>query len=454
MAQTGLWEDVKESSVAANNAVPELAPDKGRVLRLNQAMLRDLLAKVPMEFTPAAASTQVVIAIPMPDGSFQRFRVEESPMLSPAVAAQVPHWKSYSGRGIDDPTAMIRFSQSNAGFSAMVMGATGSSFIDAVTKTDRNQYVVYHRDDLENTGRSFHCGVDEYLAQSGTRAMAEAAQRSGELPTPNFSSGTNLRTYRIAIATTGEYTATFASQDAAFEDVMRSVNRINLVFRRDISVAFQLVSGKNLVFPDASTDPYDNTDSTAQLDINQTTIDNALTTGGYDIGHLYGTGGGGVAFSPSVCSSIKAKGYSARVPPTGDSFWVDYVAHEIGHQFAAQHTYNTLEGGGVCSTRKDTSAYEVASGATIMSYVGICGQRNLQRFSLDNFHVQSLSQMLAQVATGGGSTCGTVTATGNAAPTPNAGANFTIPKGTPFTLTWLRDRSEHGRCAHLLVGAI
>jgi hypothetical protein len=201
-------------------------------------------------------------------------------------------------------------------------------------------------------------------------------------------------------------------------------------------VTFTLVSGADVVFPDPATDPYDNSDNLAQLDINQMQLDMIVGNANYDIGHLFGTGGGGVAFAPSVCSEIKAKGYSARVPPTGDSFWVDYVAHEIGHQFSASHTYNTLENG-TCSTRSAGNAYEVASGATIMSYVGICSQRNLQQFAIDGFHVRSLTQIIAELANtnGGGATCGTPAANGNTPPTVATAAGFTIPKQTPFLLT-------------------
>jgi hypothetical protein len=215
---------------------------------------------------------------------------------------------------------------------------------------------------------------------------------------------------------------------------MNAVNRINLIYRRDLSITFTLVSGANTVFPDPATDPYDNTDNAAQLAINQTTLDNTIGGANYDVGHLFGTGGGGIASSPSACSTQKAEGYSARVPPTGDSFWVDYVAHEIGHQFAGSHTYNTSEGS-VCSTRSAQNAYEVASGSTIMSYVGICGDRNQQQFSFDNFHIRSLTQTLNEIATGESATCGTSAATSNNVPVAGAGANFTIPKLTPFALT-------------------
>ncbi len=216
---------------------------------------------------------------------------------------------------------------------------------------------------------------------------------------------------------------------------MHAINRINLVYRVDLSVSLMLVSDKRSIFPDPATDPYDNTDSGPQLDINQTQLDTIYGAANYDLGHLFGTGGGGVATTPSVCSAQKAQGYSAKQPPTGDPFWVDYVSHEMGHQLAADHTYNTSENGG-CSTRSAIDAYEVASGVTIMSYNGVCDQRNIQTNAIDNFHSRSLDAILAEIANSqGGASCGTLTATGNKVPTVTTTASFTIPKLTPFTLT-------------------
>ena len=429
----GLWKEIKASSLSGR---PQMAtvPATYRTLSLNQNALAALLARAPMEFTDKAKTTEVLITLPKPDGSFVRLRVEESPMLSPEIAAQKPDWKTYSGRGVDDPTIVARFSWSAEGLRAMVLEREGAFFVDPYAANDRGNYIAYFKRDLRSQRGEFHCALDQYLA-SRPRPLPRPAGVDA-ITAPQFSNGTNLKTYRLAIATTGEYTIDRGGQASAFTDVMNAVNRINVVYRRDVSVSFTLVSGTNTVFADPNTDPFDNSDSGAQLDINQTQLDTIIGAANYDIGHLFGTGGGGVALSPSVCSNgEKAQGYSARQPPTGDAFWVDYVAHEIGHQLSAQHTYNTDESG-TCSTRSPSDAYEVASGATIMSYVGICTERNIQQFSLDNFHVRSLTQIIAETSSNpGGGTCGTTTATSNNVPTVNPGANFTIPKQTPFTLT-------------------
>ena len=433
-ASNNIWQDVKESSVVPNGA-RGIVPQSYRTVRLNKDALAQALSGAPLEFTEAAKSVKVVITLPKPDGSFARFQIQESPILSPKVAAEVPDWKSYSGQGIDDPTAVARFDWSARGFHGYVIGIDGTYLVDPYSANDLENYIAYYKRDAGGGQGLFHCKLDEYLSRDEMRPANQRAPMP-DLIGPAFSNGSNLRTYRLAIATTGEYTVNRGGQDAALADVMNAVNRINTIYRRDLAVSFTLVSGKNLIFPDPATDPYDNTDSTAQLNINQTQLDTIIGDANYDIGHLFGTGGGGVAFSPVVCSmGDKAKGYSARVPPTGDSFWVDYVAHEMGHQFSAKHTYNTLEGG-TCSTRSAANAFEVASGATIMSYVGICGDRNQQQFSIDAFHIRSLTQIIADLNNAGNSgACGTATATSNNVPAVNPGANFTIPNLTPFALT-------------------
>ncbi len=432
-AQSNPWRAVKENSITRQGE-RAVVPRAYRTMALDRAAMSDSLRQAPMEFTAAARARQAIVTLPKPDGSFERFRIQESPMVSAQVAKEKPDWKTYSGRGIDDPTAVARLSWSNEGLRAYVLGADGAYFVDPYSARDRENYIVYFKHDAGDAVGSFHCELDRFLHNEGEKIRG--AHALPEAINPAFSNGAMLRTYRVAIATTGEYTVNRGGQAAALTDVMNAINRINLIYGRDLSVRLTLVSGANTVFPDPNTDPYDNTDSEAQLTINQMQLDTIIGTANYDLGHLFGTGGGGVASSPSVCSAAKAEGYSARVPPTGDPFWVDYVAHEMGHQFSAQHTYNTREGA-TCSTRSATSAYEVASGATIMSYVGICGDRNLQQFSIDDFHVQSLTQIIGELANqnGGGGTCGTATATNNSVPVANAGANFNIPRQTPFTLT-------------------
>jgi len=406
-----------------------LTPQKYLVFRLNAAALTELLGQVPMEFTEAARTKTVIMEVPMPDGKMERFRVEESPVLAPSVAAQLPGVKTFRGQGIDVPNATARFDWSpSKGFHGYILAPAGTVYIDPYQENDRANYLVYYKHEYGSRPRNLRCDLGDHPALIGSNYEPS-------LSVPDFSNGTDLRTYRIAIAGTGEYVAFHGGQANALAAVVTAVNRLVGIYRREAAINFTLVSGTNLLFPDAGTDPYDNSGNVAQLAINQTQVDTIIGVANYDIGHLFVTSDGGVASTPCVCTGQKAEGLSGLAMPTGDPYVVDFVAHEIGHQFSAEHSYNN-SGDGVCTTRSANTAFEPASGATLMSYVGQCTPRDLASNSLDLFSVQSLAQVInyRNDNTGGGS-CGSVTTPGNTVPVPGALANFTIPRNTPFSLT-------------------
>ncbi len=336
--------------------------------------------------------------------------------------------------------------------------------IDPYEKGDTQNYLVFYKHEYGKSSNDFSCKVKDEMSK-----IVESDYKPDFLPlAPEFAFGGTLRTYKLAVATTGEWSRSAAGagvttpqtiRDRALAVVATSVNRLIGIYTRELGSSFQLVnprtdSANNIIFDDPATDPYDNTDNVAQLAINQTTLNAKVTAAGYDIGHLFGTGGGGVASSPSICSSQKAEGYSARGNDTGDPFTVDYVAHEIGHQFGADHTYNNSDPSGACTTRSSIDAFEVASGATIMSYVGICSQRNLQQYvdaGLPSFHIRSMTTINANLTTGEPARTGCGTTSGaNAVPSVSGGGTFTIPKLTPFTLTATGNDTDAGDVASLL----
>ncbi len=246
----GIWVQVDEGSSTLRGE-PSITPEKQLVYRVNMSALNRILASAPLEFSDAARSKQIILEIPTPDGRMERFRLEESPMLAPNVAAQFPTWKTFSGQGIDDPTATARFDININGFHGYVSGIKGTYLVDPYSKEDRNHYIVYYKGDLTPTD-PFSCSVDGSEIDGSTLGSGRA---------PEYSNGENLRTMRIAVSATKEYT-TFNGNNTttAFASITTTVNRMILIYRRDLAVTFTLVSNLSTVFsvgndggfPDAS----------------------------------------------------------------------------------------------------------------------------------------------------------------------------------------------------------
>jgi Metallo-peptidase family M12 len=425
-----LWTDVTESQVAARG-LRFVESGIGRTMALNYPAMIELLKNAPQERDVVAPDSPFEMELPLPEGGFARFRVVESSIMEPQLAKRYPMLKTYVGQGIDNPTATIRFDITSRGFRAQVIASTHTSYIEPFQREDVAHYVVFNKKDYRKQSEPFYCGVtgEEF------RSVPNILRRN--LAT-NLSSGTNLRTYRLALAATAEYTAALGGTKLdGLSGMITTMNRVNGIYERELSVRMVLVGNNDLlIYTDAATDPYSNGDGGAMLGENQGNVDAVIGNSNYDIGHVFSTGGGGVAGLGVVCSSSqKAAGVTGSTNPTADAYDVDYVAHEMGHQFSGNHTFNGS--GGNCSggNRNGATAYEPGSGITIQAYAGICGADNTQPNSEDYFHRVSLNEMLGFTTNAAsGASCGSSTATGNTPPTVTTAAAFTIPQLTPFTL--------------------
>jgi hypothetical protein len=210
------------------------------------------------------------------------------------------------------------------------------------------------------------------------------------------------------------------------------------VYELEVAIRLVLVANEaNIIFTNASTDPFNgNNNSNTLITESQTVINSTIGSANYDIGHTFSTGGGGLANLGCVCKSTsKARGITGSSSPTGDPYDIDYVAHEMGHQFGGDHTFNS-NAGSCTGNRSSTAAYEVGSGVTIMAYAGICGNDDIQTNSDPYFHTYSFDQIVAYTNTGTGNSCPVTTSTGNSSPSVIMPTNgLTIPKSTPFVLT-------------------
>ena len=359
-------------------------------------------------------SSAVIVEIPNSTGAMERFQVFENSNMDPALAAQYPEIKSYIGYGVDHPTLTAYFSVSPLGFKSMVLGADRKAeFIEPLTE-DLNTYTIFQKGSYA-AADTFRCLVDdEPMAQVLTNSM-EAR--------PNADDGV-LRTYRLALSCTGEYTAYFGGTKAlALAAVNNTMTRVNGVFENDFNARMVLIANTDLViYTDAATDPY-TTSYNSQL---QSTLTSVIGDANYDVGHLFvrASNNGNAGCIGCICASGKGSAFTSSTIPTGDTFDIDYVAHEMGHQFGANHTFSmSNEGTG--------ANMEPGSGSTIMGYAGITSQ-DVQPNSDAYFHAFSIQQVTNNIKA---KTCSVNTPTGNAVPTANAGLDYTIPRSTPFILT-------------------
>lgn len=429
------WQDVSKNSVPVGGE-RRIVPLKFRSVELNRPAVQSVLAAAPDAYSPTGAAENLpVLSIPTPDGGTARFNIQETPVMAPSLQAKYPEIRCYTGRGIDDPFAKIKIDMTPWGFHAMVLSPGHDAwFVDPMIHGNADYYVVYFKKDYlpQNQNTAWSCATetpDDAKVLTGSPVQT---------PLQNPEQGdTKLRRYRLALACTGEY-ATFqgGTKPLVLAAMNTTMNRVNGVYETDLGITMQIIANDDqLIFLNASSDPYSNNDGGTMLGQNQTTCNNIIGAANYDIGHVFSTGGGGVAYLGVICdNTYKARGVTGSSAPVGDPFDIDYVAHEMGHQFGAEHTFNGTQG--ACSGNASAAdAVEPGSGTTIMAYAGICGSNDLQPHSDAYFHANSLQSITAYAIYGPGNTCAEKISYTNHNPTVNGGADYTIPKSTPFALT-------------------
>jgi hypothetical protein len=404
---------------------PTVWPTDYALYTMNDAALRTALASAPEEFSPQAHTRPQMLELPLPEVGYKRFSIVHSPILSPQMAEKIPGVETYAAQGVDEPTWTMRFSRTPMGFQAVIVTPDDFIIVERAPGMPDGVYRSFRKSDVPALPGDMTCLVQE---------------DSGPITIPNAPpSGANLRTYNLAVATTGEYTAFWGGAANAGVQVAVAVNAVDAIYERE--VAIRLLLNCTSIATNAGTDGFDdpNTVDDDLLNEADTVLDGACA--GYQIGHLFHRRTDGVpgttsfrgkAQIGSVCGGSAGRAASTITDPSSSLFTVDLVPHEMGHQFNATHSYNSTAGG--CTERTASSAWEIGSGSTIMSYaLAGCTNEDIPGGADAYFHTGNFDQ-ITNFREGTGN-CGGQTSTGNTPPTVEAGGNFTIPRGTPFVLT-------------------
>ena len=433
------------ADASSNATSPGAGPSaqRARPMRISNDAVDQLLESQTLA-TP-------IVEVPSPEGPGSiRFALEDAQAMPPELAARFPEIRAWVGYpvledGTLDRRVSLRMEAGPQGLRLQVRTDQGISWIEPNTNPsdDATHRMVLKRNLTTAQTPQHACGSNFAWETERWRNFSSTRQPTASVPDSQLNTSLSAasvavrrRDYRLAMAATGEYTAfhggTISSGLAA---VVTAVNRLNEVFETELAIHLELVANNDqIIYTDASSDPYTGDRSSRLLNENQDNLDSILGNGAYDVGHVLSNAGGGLAFIGAVCDpDFKAGGTTGLTSPVGDPFVVDFVAHELGHQFGARHTFNGTTN--ACGGQRDSRAsWEPGSGTTIMSYAGLCGEENVQDQVDPFFHIGSIEEMLAFADSFG--TCSANRNIGNQTPEITVPpTQVTIPAETPFRLT-------------------
>ncbi len=422
-AQTSWYQLVSAAELPAGER--RVLPDRSVNWSADQQQLLQLLDAAPHE-EDGIAGPAVTISLPDPDGNALSFTLVRYAIMEAPLAVAYPDIRTLYGVATDGSARSLRISWSARGLHASVRGGGKDFFVDPYLWAGGSVYQSYYKEFYPVPQNGFECSFDDKEAEHLKDPLTDEEKSAGDC---------RLRSYRMAIATTAEYCAFHGATSPAqaglvMDALVVSFTRLNQVFEADLAIRILIAADQEDLFAyDTNTDGLTNNNAGALINESPGVINAAIGLDGYDIGHVYGTGGNnGVAQLNSPCTSNKGRGVTLRSNPTGDPFNIDYVAHEMGHQFGAGHTQNNG-----CNY-SSSSGMEPGSAATIMGYAGICSP-NVQNNSDAYFHGISVQQISNYMESGFGSSCSTTAGGTNNAPQVTSQQNYVIPRGTPFVLT-------------------
>ncbi len=433
-AQSDIWTKVPEPAANSIDDNSRLKPAKYLTLSLEGKELLKLLHDAPHEREMSSNRSTAVISIPMPDGTMQEFSYVAYDAIEPSALRRMPRLQAY--KGVSTTTGdEIRFDYGYMGFNAYIMSADGDVYVERYYDQNDDYYVSYYGSELwgdQDPADALKCELDDATAAAYMEEHDHDHHHQQLLPSYP------LRIYRLGVSTTGEWSVFKGggTLEGTISAIMTVVNQLNGVMERDMTLRLVLVDGlDDAIFLDGNDDPYANGDPGDLLSKGTATLNQAVGPTAYDIGHVFGTNAGGLASLGSVCGNNRGAASSSTFGAYRGVGFFHIVAHEMGHQLTATHTFNWCEG----ENETGSTAYEPGSGSTIMSYAGAsnCENRYIQDMSDAYFHTNSIQRAIVFMREGNGNNCGTNQSHDNTAPVAiaNYADGFHIPISTPFKLT-------------------
>ena len=433
-AQNSTWKKIENINTPKKLSKLNLENSKVHLFELNSSLLNQDILSTPLRSASKKTSAKI-INIPGLDGKIESFSLYEAPVFAPELSAKYPNIKSYVGISTKDSRTRLRMSVSPQGVQTMISYADNPTvFMQPVAKGS-SEYVLYEKSSKSKLTNRFECNTIDELNETLNKSNKSSKVNEGG------ANDKTLQKFRIAVSVTGEYTNYHGNEVDALAAINASLTRVNQVFETDMAITFELIANNNLViYTNPATDPYSDVDDIGNWNSElQSTLTSVIGESNYDIGHLFGGSGGGGNAGCIGCVCVNGSKGSAYTSPSngmpeGDTFDIDYVAHEIGHQMGANHTWAFgSEGTGVNS--------EPGSGSTIMGYAGITGADDVQSNSDDYFHYHSIKQILDNLET---KSCQTTEAITNNPPIADAGNDYSIPPGTAYVLTGTATDGDSG----------
>ena len=451
------WTSIDEKNIS-RVGTRQIYPNKYKTFSLTNTLLKEKLFSAPNENEVNISRSSCIVSLPLPNGQFQRFSVVESPIMQKELALSFSQIKTFSIRGVDNPHASGKLDWTVFGFHAMVFSPEGDFFIDPFIVGNLNDYQSYYTSDFSKPEKHILPEAGLLFSNQHLQDVKMFHEQTAEklVTVPAQCVGANLKTYRLAVACTGQYAAAATSNSSPstaqiLSAVVTSVNRVDGVYEKEVSVRLVLVATTTLVLypmtntttsitpaPSATAQPFTgNNNAGTLIGQSQNVITTIIGSANFDIGHTFSTGGGGLAMLGSVCkNNEKASGITGSSFPVGDPYDIDYVAHEIGHQFGGNHTFNATTDN--CNgNRNGNTSVEPGSGVTIMGYAGICSVNNIINNSIPYFHAVSYDEIVNFVNGNLGNSCAVTSTTGNQPPVVsiNNANNYFVPVSTAFYLS-------------------